>query len=215
MAGKWRFARGSHCWMGKDLKGDFLGFFHVRYSTLRHLPPLRFRCVVGCWDRTQDCCDCCIESQTLYHLDRSPPHTRLDLIHYSARIIHNSVRSHSYTQLDLIHHSARSYPHTRLDLIPHSAVPISSTTRLDFIHKLSYISSTMTKCDRFGWVWLRMQGPWLRSILYLHLSHLFRCEFFISALSFVQYLHKKWAHLFIALSYGRCLVYVTVSHCDM
>jgi hypothetical protein len=26
----------------------------VRYSTLLHLPPLRFHCVGGCWDRTQD-----------------------------------------------------------------------------------------------------------------------------------------------------------------
>jgi hypothetical protein len=32
-------------------------FFYVRYSTLLHLPPLRFHCVGGCWDWTQDCCD--------------------------------------------------------------------------------------------------------------------------------------------------------------
>ncbi len=31
-----------------------------------HLPPLRFHCVGGCWDRTQDCCDFGIGSQTLY-----------------------------------------------------------------------------------------------------------------------------------------------------
>jgi hypothetical protein len=31
--------------------------FYVRYSTLLHLPPLRFQCVGGCRDRTQDCCD--------------------------------------------------------------------------------------------------------------------------------------------------------------
>ena len=36
------------------LKGDFLDFsFYVRYSTLLHLPPLRFHCVGVCWDRTQ------------------------------------------------------------------------------------------------------------------------------------------------------------------
>jgi hypothetical protein len=34
-------------------KGDFL----VHFSTLLHLPPLRFHCVVGCWDRTQVSCD--------------------------------------------------------------------------------------------------------------------------------------------------------------
>ncbi len=30
------------------------GFFFVLYSTLLHLPPLRFHCADGCWDRTQD-----------------------------------------------------------------------------------------------------------------------------------------------------------------
>ncbi len=35
--------------------GDFFGFFfYVLYSTLLHLPPLRFHCVGGCWDRTMD-----------------------------------------------------------------------------------------------------------------------------------------------------------------
>jgi hypothetical protein len=40
-------------------------FFYVRYSTLLHLPPLRFHCVGGCWDPTQDCFDFGIYSQTL------------------------------------------------------------------------------------------------------------------------------------------------------
>jgi hypothetical protein len=40
-------------------------FFCFLYLTLLHLPPLRFRCVGGCWDRTQDCCDFGIGSQTL------------------------------------------------------------------------------------------------------------------------------------------------------
>jgi hypothetical protein len=44
--------------------GDFFIFF-VLYSTLLHLPPLRFHCADGCWDRTQDCCIWCIGSQTL------------------------------------------------------------------------------------------------------------------------------------------------------
>jgi hypothetical protein len=39
------------------LQGDFLDVFYVRYSTLLYLPPLRFHCVGGCGDRTQDCCD--------------------------------------------------------------------------------------------------------------------------------------------------------------
>jgi hypothetical protein len=44
----------------------FLGdFYFVLYSTLLHLPPLRFHCADGCWDRTQDSCNWCIGSQTL------------------------------------------------------------------------------------------------------------------------------------------------------
>jgi hypothetical protein len=39
-------------------------FFYVRYSTQLHLPPLRFHCVGGCWDRTQDCCDIGIDSHS-------------------------------------------------------------------------------------------------------------------------------------------------------
>ncbi len=46
-------------------QGDFLDFLIVLYSTLLHLPPLRFHCVGECWDRTQDCCDFGIGIQTL------------------------------------------------------------------------------------------------------------------------------------------------------
>jgi hypothetical protein len=46
--------------------GDFLDFFFfIRYSTLLHLPPLRFHCDGGCCDQTQDCCSFGIDSQTL------------------------------------------------------------------------------------------------------------------------------------------------------
>jgi hypothetical protein len=37
--------------------GFFKIFFSAIYSTLLHLPPLRFHCVGGCWDRTQDSFD--------------------------------------------------------------------------------------------------------------------------------------------------------------
>jgi hypothetical protein len=55
---------------GAILKEGFFGIssFYVRYSTLHHLPPLRFHGVRGCWDRTQDCCDFGIDSQTLQPL---------------------------------------------------------------------------------------------------------------------------------------------------
>jgi hypothetical protein len=44
------------CPTGKYLLkgGFFLDFFYVRYSALIHLPPLRFHCVGGCWNRTQE-----------------------------------------------------------------------------------------------------------------------------------------------------------------
>jgi hypothetical protein len=48
-------------------QGDFIGIFFlsILYSALLHLPPLRFYCVNGCWDRTQDRCNWCIGSQML------------------------------------------------------------------------------------------------------------------------------------------------------
>ncbi len=46
-------------------RGIFMNFFYVLYSTLFHLPPLRFHCVGGCWDPSQDYCDFGIGSQTL------------------------------------------------------------------------------------------------------------------------------------------------------
>jgi hypothetical protein len=40
-------------------------FFMNDILTLLHLPPLRCRCVGGCWDRTQDSCIYGIGCQTL------------------------------------------------------------------------------------------------------------------------------------------------------
>jgi hypothetical protein len=40
-------------------------YMFVHYSALLHLPPLRFHCADGCWDRIQDRCNLCIGSQTL------------------------------------------------------------------------------------------------------------------------------------------------------
>ena len=62
----------------KSYKVDFFlfSFFNVRYSTVLELPTLRFRCVVGFWDRTQDCCDFRID------INADALTTLLDLIHY-------------------------------------------------------------------------------------------------------------------------------------
>ncbi len=51
----------------KYFLGDLGGFFifYVLYLTLLHLPPLRFHCADGCWDRTQDRCNWCIGSRPL------------------------------------------------------------------------------------------------------------------------------------------------------
>ncbi len=59
---------GQGCGLTRKLffKGGFFYFsFYVRYSTMFHLPPLRFHCVAGCWDQTQDFCDFGIDSPTL------------------------------------------------------------------------------------------------------------------------------------------------------
>jgi hypothetical protein len=47
-----------------DMLTGILEIFKLLYSTLLHLPPLRFHCVEGWWDRTQDCCDFGIGIQT-------------------------------------------------------------------------------------------------------------------------------------------------------
>jgi hypothetical protein len=49
--------------IAKDVKIRCM--YDVLYSTLLHLPPLRFHCVGGCWDRTQDSCDYVIGCQML------------------------------------------------------------------------------------------------------------------------------------------------------
>jgi hypothetical protein len=51
-------------------------FSFVLYSALLHLPPLRFHCSDGCWDRTQDRCNWQSDALT----------TRLDLIQNSISV---------------------------------------------------------------------------------------------------------------------------------
>jgi hypothetical protein len=68
--------------------GDFFIIFSVLYSTLLHLPPVRFHCVGGCWNRTQYSCDFSIVRR-FNHSDISHPH--------SARSYQRSARSHPYS----------------------------------------------------------------------------------------------------------------------
>ncbi len=97
------------CYM---LKGDFFDFFlfYVRYLTLLLLPPLRFHCVGGCWDRTQDSCDYGLVCQTLQPLGQISSTTRPDLIHNQARSNQQLGQILSTTRLDLINNQARSHP---------------------------------------------------------------------------------------------------------
>ncbi len=44
---------------------NFWGDFFLSFVLYSALPPLRFHCADGCWDRTQDRCSWCIGSQTL------------------------------------------------------------------------------------------------------------------------------------------------------
>jgi hypothetical protein len=50
---------------GSNLLKFFTCQMFVLYSTPIYLPPLRFRGVGGCWDRTQDSCDFGIGCQKL------------------------------------------------------------------------------------------------------------------------------------------------------
>jgi hypothetical protein len=96
-------------------KGDFLLIFvvfYVHYSTLLHLPPLRFHCVGG--RRMEGPNPGLLR---LWHWQPDALTTRLDLIHNSAWSHPHSARSHplgqiSSTRPDLIHKTT-----TRLDLI--------------------------------------------------------------------------------------------------
>jgi hypothetical protein len=60
-----------------SFKGGFFWMFSALYSTLLHLPPLRFHCVVGCYDRTQGRCDFGIGFRRSNYLARSHPQTLL------------------------------------------------------------------------------------------------------------------------------------------
>jgi hypothetical protein len=60
-------------WHEADFKGGFLGFFsfYVQYSKLLHLPPLRFHCAGGCWDRTRTVANTALAVRHSYHSARS------------------------------------------------------------------------------------------------------------------------------------------------
>ncbi len=54
---------------------DFCFLLHFFSYYIQHcftLPPLKFHCADGCWDRTQDRCNWCIGSQTLLPLSSVP-----------------------------------------------------------------------------------------------------------------------------------------------
>ncbi len=70
-------------------QGDFIASFYVLYSILLHLLPLRFHCIGGFWNRTQDCCDFGMAVS-----DSGALTTRLYLIHGPARSHSPSARSH-------------------------------------------------------------------------------------------------------------------------
>jgi hypothetical protein len=58
-------------------RGIFLNFYFMYcFSTLLHLPPLRFLCVRGCWDRNHDNCDSLVVGRS-NHSARSGFHPRL------------------------------------------------------------------------------------------------------------------------------------------
>ncbi len=72
--------------------GDFL-FFFIQYSALLHLPPLRFHCADGCWDRTQDRCNQGVYNWLqLLHWQSDALTTRLDLIRVFLFLVFSSLK---------------------------------------------------------------------------------------------------------------------------
>jgi hypothetical protein len=63
----------AHIWYDHYRRDFHFYFFRLLYSTLLHLPPLKFHCFGRCWDRTQDCCDFGIGNRTLNYWARSHP----------------------------------------------------------------------------------------------------------------------------------------------
>ncbi len=100
------------------LRGIFRIFFlfYVRYSTLLHLPPLKFHCVGGCWDGTQD------YIATLALTARRSKHSSTELAWFRPHSDRSNPHSaKSYPHTDWTHpHSARSHPHSARSN-PHSA----------------------------------------------------------------------------------------------
>jgi hypothetical protein len=115
-----------HINTSKTEQGNFLKFFMVLYSTLLHLPPLRFQCVGECWDRTQDSCDFGIDCQMLYsHPAKSHPKSATSHPHL-ATSHPQSATSHP--------HSATSYPPQKTCHPP----PLPASTYLTHIEKKDY-----------------------------------------------------------------------------
>ncbi len=89
------------------VKGDFF-YFYVRYSTLLHLPPLRFHCVEECWDGTQDRWTLELTARRSNHSARSHPLSRLGLIPTRLGlipIISNDGSFHSWASLgEILYH---------------------------------------------------------------------------------------------------------------
>jgi hypothetical protein len=73
-------------------RGFFVFFFLCTLFNLLYLPPLRFHCVGGCCDRTQNCCDVGIDSQMLSTVNSKPGQ-----ISFTLRQISSTLRQISST----------------------------------------------------------------------------------------------------------------------
>jgi hypothetical protein len=113
--------------------------FYVRYSTLLHRPPLRFHCVGGCWDWTQNCGDMALTARRSNHSARSHPQIRKDLIHKLGYFS-------SPTRLDLIHHSARCHLFWVQIALSHRSLPFQGPKKSRF----SGLTPANGPCNRFA-----------------------------------------------------------------
>ncbi len=72
--------------------------FYVLFPTLLHLPPLRFHCVRGCWDRTHDNCDSLVVRRS-NHLARSGSHPHLVITLWIRKGFHSRFVSNIWIRI--------------------------------------------------------------------------------------------------------------------
>ncbi len=109
----------------------WLNFFYVLYSTLLHLPPLRFHCVGGCWDRTRTVATLALAVRQSNYSARSHA--------WSAGWLYCAPADSQHFLLFRPLHCTENYVDVYLDLRPASSLFIWICARLAHVAFAQYI----------------------------------------------------------------------------